>query len=177
MTSLSLSSLSLSIGSCALSCLLQESQGLRSTPHYPSQGYIAGWAQGPLSPMNPQSNLRLLSAHLAFPSTPHPCRLARPTKHGAALTKVTTGLLMVTLGPFTAADVAGPPLWSGEAQPCSSPPPTPKQPWLPSSALAPSPSLQCRPSTRCTLSPPFSPCTRSDSFCGCNGPPGRPFPS
>ena len=172
-----MTSLSLSIGSCALSCLLQESQGLRSTPHYPSQGYIAGWAQGPLSPMNPQSNLRLLSAHLAFPSTPHPCSLAMPTKHGAALTKVTTSLLMVTLGPFTAADVAGPPLWSGEAQPCSSPPPTPKQPWLPSSALAPSPSLQCRPSTRCTLSPPFSPCTRSDSFCGCNGPPGRPFPS
>ena len=56
------------IGSCALSCLLQESQGLRSTPHYPSQGYIAGWAQGPLSPMNPQRNLWLLSAHLTFPS-------------------------------------------------------------------------------------------------------------
>ena len=96
MTSLSLSSLSLSIGSCALSCLLQESQGLRSTPHYPSQGYIAGWAQGPLSPMNPQSNLRLLSAHLAFPSTPHPCSLAMPTKHGAALTKVTSNPMSTT---------------------------------------------------------------------------------
>lgn len=54
-----------------------------------------------------------------------------PTKHGAALTKVTTSLLMVTLGPFIAADMAGPPLWSGEAQPCSSPLPTPKQPAFP----------------------------------------------
>ena len=150
--------------------------GTEQQPHYPSQGYIAGRTQGPLSPMNLQRSL--LSPHLTFPSLLTPAVRPCPHAHGAALTRVTSSFPIVNLSRFTAADVAPPPPHCfGEAQPSSNPPPTPKRPLSLSAALALSPLLQCRPSMICTLNPPFSPCTRSDSFHGCKGPLGGPFPS